>query len=748
MDIERLAGTRLGNYEIESLLGQGGMGVVYKARQVNLDRPVALKILPPHLSSNVSFLKRFKREARAVAKLSHSNIIQIFDIAEDNDLHFFSMEYVEGETLDKVLEKKGKFEPKEAVRVISQVALALEHAHKHNIIHRDVKPSNIIIDGSGNAKVMDFGLARAADDRSKVTQSGTLIGTLGYMSPEQCRGEELDFRTDIYSLGVVLYEMLTGKPPFDAPNEVAMIHKIVSEEPPGVREFTADISEELNTVVSRAMAKDRMARHGNMTEFMESLRKLPVSSSSEKHIEEESSPSIVVLPFVDMSSSRDQEYLCDGMAEALINALTQIKDLKVVARTSAFSFKGQSLDVRDIGKRLNVATVLEGSIQKAGNRLRITGQLVNVADGYHLWSEKYDRNMDDIFAIQDEISEAIVTKLKPTLLKSEKSKLGARQAVPIETYDLYLKGRYFFNKSSVEALKKAVDYFEQALAIDPDYAQAYAGLADAHLVLPFFSSSRPQETYQKGRRAALRALEIDNTLAEAHISLGTVKSAYDWDWKGAERELKQAIELNPGYAIAHWTYAYHLVRVNRLDEAIAEIEEAHKLDSLSLQINIGLGMILYWAGQNDRAIEVLRKTIELDPNHPYAHLALGLAYLQKSMNDEALLEFEREREVSGVLDAAAEWSIAVWHALVGKREKALDILNTFLTRSETEYVPPTFTGLLYFALGDIDRGFEWLEKACESGDIWLGYFQAAPMVAPLRSDPRFKAILKKMGLEP
>ncbi len=747
MNIDRLAGTRLGNYEIESLLGRGGMSVVYKARQTNLDRPVALKILPPTLSSDASFVKRFKREARAVAKLSHSNIIQIIDITEEKNLHFFSMEYVEGKTLDKLLEEKGRLKPDESIPIILQAGRALEHAHKNNIIHRDVKPSNIILDNLGNVKVMDFGLARAADDRSKVTQSGTLIGTLGYMSPEQCRGDELDFRTDIYSLGVVLYEMLTGTAPFDARNEAALIHKIISEEPASVREVKADIPEGLNALVSRAMAKVREARHRNMTEFMENIRKLPVSSSSEKNIEEESSPSIAVLPFVNMSADPEQEYFCDGLAEELINALTQLKDLHVVARTSAFSFKGKDVKIRDIGRELNVSTVLEGSVRKAGNRLRITAQLVKVDDGYHIWSERYDRDLDDIFAIQDEISEAIVSNLKPALLGSEKAKLGKRKTVAIETYDLYLKGRYFHNKSTEKGLKKAIDYFEQALTIDPEYAQAYAGLADAHLALPFFSFSRPQEAYQKGRRAALKALEIDNTLTEAHTSLGVIKYGYDWDWKGAEKELRQAIELSPGYARGHYLYAQYLLRANRLNEAIAEIEEAQRLDPLSLTINRELGSMLSWAGQYDRAIEVLRKAIELDPDHPFIHAILGMAYLEISMNDKALREFEREKEILGAKNPAVQLFMGLWHALAGKRDDALDILSTLLTWSETEYVPPTFIGMLYLALEEIDKGFEWLEKACEYGDVLLPYMQRTRVFDPFRSDPRFKVLLRKMGLE-
>jgi serine/threonine protein kinase len=382
MDIDHLAGTRLGNYEIESLLGQGGMGVVYKARQVNLDRPVALKILPPTLSSDQSFVKRFKREARAVARLSHPNIIQIFDITEAKDLHFFSMEFVGGRTLDKVLEEKGKLEPDEAIRIISQAALALEHAHKNNIIHRDIKPSNIIIDRSGNVKVMDFGLARAADDRSKVTQSGTLIGTLGYMSPEQCRGEELDFRTDIYSLGVVLYEMLTGKAPFDAPNEVALIHKIISKIPQLISSHRSDIPISLISIVEKAMRKDPQIRYQNAKEFIDDLETAKTRAMSMQ----KQSPSIAVLPFVNMSADPEQEYFCDGLAEEIINALTQIEDLHVVARTSAFFFKGKDVKIRDIGKELHVETVLEGSVRRAGNRVRITAQLVKVDDGYHLWS--------------------------------------------------------------------------------------------------------------------------------------------------------------------------------------------------------------------------------------------------------------------------------------------------------------------------------------------------------------------------
>ncbi|UCD57962.1 MAG: protein kinase, partial [Candidatus Hydrogenedentota bacterium] len=396
MDIERFAGTKVGNYEIESLLGKGGMSVVYKARQVNLDRHVALKILPTHLSSDASFVTRFMREARAVAKLDHSNIVQIFDIAEEEGLHFFSMQYVEGKSLDAVLKEKGRLDVDEAIRIIIQAAQGIGHAHENNIIHRDIKPSNILVDNFGNVKVMDFGLARAADERSKVTQSGALIGTLGYMSPEQCRGEELNFQTDIYSLGVVLYEMLTGKDPFVADSAPVLIHKIAYEEPTDVRSLNPDVPTELSITVSRAMAKKKEDRYASISEFLRDIgcfenlelgehvpgrkfrstksmtmpaiedvkSRAPISTGS-------SSPSIAVLPFVNMSADPEQEYFCDGLSEELINALTQIEDLHVIARTSAFSFKNKDVDIYEIGRRLKVQTVLEGSVRKSGNRLRI-----------------------------------------------------------------------------------------------------------------------------------------------------------------------------------------------------------------------------------------------------------------------------------------------------------------------------------------------------------------------------------------
>jgi serine/threonine protein kinase/Tfp pilus assembly protein PilF len=750
MDIRELAGTRLGSYEIEGLLGEGGMGVVYKARQLSLDRSVALKILPPTLSADASYVKRFQREARAVAQLHHPNIVQIHDIAEEEGLHFFSMEYMEGKTLDELLKEKGRLEPGEAIRIISQAAQGIQHAHKGGIIHRDIKPSNIILDELGNVRVMDFGLARMTEERSKLTQSGTLMGTLDYMSPEQCRGEELDESTDIYSLGVVLYEMLTGEPPFEAPNEAALINKVINEEAPEASNINPDVPQALSRIASRAMAKNKNDRYGVVSEFLENIQGLGASLSSAVSTEERRSPSIAVLPFVNMSADPEQEYFCEGISEELINALCKLEGLKVASRTSAFQFEGKGYDIKDVGARLSVATVLEGSVRKSGNRLRITAQLVDVSDGYHLWSERYDREMDDVFAIQDEITLAIVSNLKPTLLREEKARLAKRQTVDMEAYNLYLKGRYFWNLQRPEDANRAIEYFERAIEKTPNYALAFAGLADSYGHLPFWIPIPPKEVFPKAREWALKALEIDSEMAEAIASLAYIEAVFDWDWENAEKKFRRAIELSPGYAPAHHRYAYFLMYFARLEEAIDEINIALDLDPLSFFINMTAVEIFRLSGRYDQAEEAIHRMSEIEPASASVPLQTALLYFSKWMSEEGMEHVQRfedsVKDLSTTLDDAM---IGCLYAASGEQGRARTILDDLLERAKESYFSRTGLAALHFMLGEIDKGFEWLEKAYDDRDPFLCYLRIEPLfgLAGLHSDPRYIAMLKKIGLD-
>jgi TolB-like protein len=448
-----------------------------------------------------------------------------------------------------------------------------------------------------------------------------------------------------------------------------------------------------------------------------------------------------------MSADPDQEYFCDGLAEELINALSQISDLRVVARTSAFSFKGQTLDVREIGKRLGVGTVLEGSIRKAGNRLRIMAQLVDVSDGYHLWSEKFDREMTDIFEVQDEISETIVDRLKPRILKGEKEKLVQRQTVDLEAYNLYLKGRYFAYRFTEEGLYRGKEYYERAIEKVPDYALAYVGLADVYLNLPIYTNFPPDEAYAMTRESVLKALEINDDLGEAHCVLAHMKVLYEWDWDGAEREHRRALEINPGYAWAHHRYSIYLSIMARFDEAINESKIAHELDPLSPPILRQLGMTLHYSGRHGEAIEVLKKGLELDSGLPFLHMFLGGVYLSMSLFEEALTEVAMDRRISGHWNPLIESYIGAVYAAMGKSSEANQILDEMIERSKEESVSPVTIAILHIALGQIDKGFEWLERAYVQHDMLLVWLKIAPPFEVVRSDPRYIALLKKIGLD-
>ncbi|MHC4329534.1 MAG: tetratricopeptide repeat protein, partial [Planctomycetota bacterium] len=463
-------------------------------------------------------------------------------------------------------------------------------------------------------------------------------------------------------------------------------------------------------------------------------------------IQEKGLSSIAVLPFVNMSADPNQEYFCDGMAEELINALSQIEDLRVIARTSAFSFKAKDVTVRDIGSQLNVATILEGSVRKADNRLRITAQLVDTTGGHHLWSESYDRDMGDVFVIQAEITSAIVDKLKPKLLGQKRAKLAERQPVNLEAYDLYLRGRFFGREQTEVGAKKAIECFEQAVEKDPNYAPAYAELALSYGVLPAYSPLPSKEVVPKARKMALKALEIDETLAEAHAALALIKE-YDWDWEGSEREYKRAFELNPGYAEGHRDYSFHLLFRARFDEALKEMEQALKLDPLSVVLNQQLAVVCRYAKQFDRAIEACKRVLEMDPSRMYAHLELGQAYLGKAMYEEALIEFQKEKEISKGVHAWAELYTGFTYAEMGKPDEAQKVLDDLLEHSKQEYASPFILACLHFVLGRNDEGFNWVNKAYEERDLWLSYVKIDWTLDGVRSDPKYTALLKKMNLD-
>jgi TolB-like protein/Tfp pilus assembly protein PilF/tRNA A-37 threonylcarbamoyl transferase component Bud32 len=729
-------GTVISHYEILERIGAGGMAVVYKARDARLERLVALKLLAPALIRDEEAKERFVREARAASALDHPNICTVHEIDETEDGQMFiSMSYYEGGTLKDMIREK-PLTSLRAIEIAVQVARGLAEAHEKGVIHRDIKPANIMMTAKGQVKIMDFGLAKLSGEEG-ITEIGIPMGTVAYMSPEQAEGRDIDCRTDIWSLGVVLYEMVSGRPPFKGENAHAILYSILNVDPVPVTRIRPGIENPLERIINKALTKDPDSRYQSVGDLLADLREigygLETRDLKTRPSSAEAKASIAVLPFVDMSPEKDQEYFCDGMAEELIGALTKIEE-------------GGEQGINEIGERLRVRAVLEGSVRKAGDRLRITAQLVNVHDGYQLWSEKYDRDIADVFAIQDEISLAIVEKLRINLLGGEKAALVKRHTDDLEAYNLYLRGRYFWNKRTAGGVEKAIASFKQAIDKDPGYALAYAGLADAYITLPDYAHMPPAEALITAKKAALRALEIDEMLAEAHASLGFAVHELEWDWVAAERHLERALEINPRYATAHHWYALFLMRMGRFGEAIKEMEKAVELDPLSLVLNRNLGAVLYYARDYDRAIEVLRKTLEMDPGFSFAHVYLGQTYLQKSMYDEALAELETERAVAREWMAEVETFLGTAYARAGFTDKAREILDDLLERSKRIYVSPCLLALMCLVLNEKDRAFEFLEKAYRSHDIDLTYLKIDPRLDTVRSDPRYMALLKRIGL--
>jgi len=748
--------TFAGRYQVIEELGHGGMGKVYKVFDTDIKEKIALKLLRPEIALDKKTVERFSNELKLARKISHRNVCRMFDLGKAEGTTFITMEFVAGEDLKKLIRKMGQLGAGRAVSIAKQVCEGLMEAHHLGVVHRDLKPSNIMVDDDGNARIMDFGIARSL--RSKgITGAGVMIGTPEYMSPEQVEGKESDPRSDIYSLGTILYEMLTGRVPFegDTPFTIGVKHK--SEIPRDPRELNPQIPEELSRLILRCMEKEKERRYQRADEILSALvtieSRTPTAGitaakvpDAEKMLEARWKKSIAVLPFSNLSSEKEQEYFCDGLSEEIINALSHIRELRVVARTSAFAFKGKEIDIREVGEKLNVDAVLEGSVRKAGDRLRITAQLINVADGYHLWSERFDRAMKDVFDIQDEVTLEIIDKLRIELLGKERAQIVRRSTDNMDAYKLYLEGLYYWNKRTGKDLNKAIELFNQAIEKDPNYALAFVGLADSYSLLTVFADARPKDVFPRVKAAATKALEIDESLAEAHNSLAYVYQRYDWNWKAAEAEFKRALELNPNYATGHFWYGELLTSLGRFEEAIREMKRALELDPVSLIINGMLGWAYVMARTPDQALVQLYQTLELDPHFATTHFMLGHGNLANKNFSAAIDEMKKARELSG--DAVLMVSgLGEAYARAGKFEAAKGILEELKARSQKQFVSPYRMALIYGAMGDLDKAFELANKAYEERDEFLVYIKIDLTLIPFHSDPRYQALLKKMGLD-
>jgi serine/threonine protein kinase/tetratricopeptide (TPR) repeat protein len=782
-----VTGQVLGHYRIVERIGAGGMGVVYRAHDERLDRDVALKVLSADMLSGEGARKRFRKEALALSQLGHPNIATIFDFDTQDGVDFLVMELIPGAALDKKL-ASGALTETEIATIGEQVAGALQEAHEHGIVHRDLKPGNIMVTAKGQVKVLDFGLAILlgppnVNTTESFPDTKGLAGTLPYMAPEQLRGEPADQRTDIYALGVVLYEMTTGERPFDSRVSTALVDDIIHKPPVPPGRLKPSLSPKLEDIVLKSLEKEPENRYQSAREMVIDLRRLAITSSvttslpaarsrvplrrvfalsalllavvfaiafgiwrgrlwrqgSSQRVE-----SLAVLPLANLSGDPAQDYFADGMTDELITQLAKLGNLRVISRTSVMRYKSTHESLPEIARQLNVDAIVEGSVERSGNRVRIRTQLIRASSEQHLWAESYDRELRDVLRLQSEAARDIVREIQVKLTSEQEQRFAGARPVNPEVYDLYLKGRYFWNKRTNEDFQTAIGYFNAAIERDPDSALPYVGLADCYNL----SGS------VRGKAAAEKALRLDESLAAAHASLAYAKQNYDWDFAGAEREFRRALELNPNYSTAHQWYSAFLSNMGRHEEAIAEAKRALDLDPLSVNINTATGMVYYFARQFDRSAELFKKSIELDPDFSSAHRRLAQVYLHKGMYADYLEEDRMAAVLSGKNEAVERIAaMRQEYASSGARAMFLKEIE-WLQRSGNRSPDLPAAGVAdryllaqtYVRVGDKDRAFQCLERGYRVRGFEMLVLKNDPQLDTLRSDPRFSELVRRVGL--
>jgi serine/threonine-protein kinase len=730
-------------YTIERVIGRGGMAVVHLAEERKHQRKVAIKVLREDVGVSVG-AERFLREIGIAARLSHPHIVPLIDSGESQGLLYYVSPYVPGGSLRDRLDRERKLAPDEAVKIAVEVGAGLDYAHRNGFVHRDVKPENILF-ADGHALLADFGIAHVSlgPNSEPLTKGGVALGTPEYMSPEQASGsEDIGTPTDIYALGCVMYEMLCGHPPFKGSTSLAVMAKHLTEKPKPLRSIRPEVPLHVEHAVARALAKLPEQRFATVSELCSALQQ-PQSDGARRGAA--ASRSVAVLPFVNASPDPDNEYLSDGITDELIDALAKVEGLRVASRTSVFALKGKPLDVRAIGALLDVSEVLEGTLRRSGQDLRITVQLTSTSNGALMWSHRYDRRLDDVFAIQDEIARTIVDTLRATSFSDLAEPAMNRGTDNVQAYGLYLRGRYAWNKRTQKGVAEGIKFFQEAIEADPGYALAYAGLSDSYALALDYRSVPVHEAFEHAKFYARKALELDEGLSEAHASLAWSLFIYDWDWNAAAAEFRRSIELDPRYATARQWYAFLLASQGRFEEALIEAHSSQELDPGSVSVRRGLGYVYFYARRYDQGIYHLRRAIEMNPVAEESYRVLGLISTYAGEYKEAERVLREALELQGAA-TYTKVTLALSLAKAGKPELARETLGELEERLKHDYVSPVELATLHIALGQNDHAIDWAEKAYAERRGWMAYINVHPIVDPLRNEPRFKVLIRKMGL--